>query len=137
MDIVLLGLAPPQQQHLASTLSQALSDLGYPTQIHLPIHIQDFQALPQQARILLCASSSPEENQPLWRELLFAQGLPFQVVHGQGENLLEQCLLALLPPNIAVGLSRQELPARWQGVCEACGDPDCEKRLFSGLLQGR
>jgi hypothetical protein len=35
------------------------------------------------------------------------------------------------------GLARQALPVRWQGVCETCSDPDCEQRLFSGLLQGR
>ena len=35
------------------------------------------------------------------------------------------------------GLARKALPERWQGVCETCSDPDCEQRLFSGLLQGR
>jgi len=137
MDIILLGLTPPHQQHLSSKLSQALAGLGYPAHIHSPTHTHDFETPPEQAHILLCATTSPEENHLLWRELLLTQGLPFQVVHGHGENLLQQCLLALLPPNTAIGLARQELPMRWQGVCEACSDPDCELRLFSGLLQGR
>jgi hypothetical protein len=98
--------------------------------------------------------------------MLLAQGLSFQVIHGNGEALVSQCLLAILPPDgfspagfamtsemasnlpsgfvmttqaasAPQGLGRQALPVRWQGVCETCSDPDCEQRLFSGLLQGR
>lgn len=68
--------------------------------------------------------------------MLLAQGLPFQVIHGIGQELVTQCLLAILPPALQ-GFARQELPVRWQGVCETCSDPDCEQRLFFGLLQGR
>ena len=84
--------------------------------------------------------------------MLLAQGLPFKVIHGIGQELVTQCLLAILPPDgfspsgFAMtsamasdleGLARKAMPVRWQGVCETCSDPDCEQRLFSGLLQGR
>jgi hypothetical protein len=101
------------------------------------------------SRILLCISPEDAANAQAWRAILLAQGLPFQVIHGIGQELVKQCLLAILPPDgfspsgfamttqVTSGLARQELPVRWQGMCETCSDPDCEQRLFSGLLQGR
>jgi len=104
------------------------------------------------SRILLCVNPEDAAIAQAWRAILLAQGLPFQVIHGIAEALVAQCLLAILPPDgsspsgLAMttqaasalqGLARQALPVRWQGVCETCSDPDCEQRLFSGLLQGR
>jgi hypothetical protein len=117
------------------------------------------------SRILLCVNPEDAAKAQAWRAILLAQGLPFQVIHGTAEALVAQCLLALLPPDcfnpsgfamtsamastlegLAMttqaasalqGFARQALPVRWQGVCETCSDPDCEQRLFSGLLQGR
>ncbi|NBY33412.1 MAG: hypothetical protein EBQ68_05105 [Betaproteobacteria bacterium] len=104
------------------------------------------------SRILLCVNPEDTTNAQAWRAMLLAQGLSFQVIHGNGEALVSQCLLAIMPPDgsspsgfamttqaasAPQGLGRQALPVRWQGVCETCSDPDCEQRLFSGLLQGR
>ena len=91
------------------------------------------------SRILLCVNPEDAAIAQAWRAMLLAQGLSFQVIHGNGEALVSQCLLAILPPDgfSPSGLARQALPVRWQGVCETCSDPDCEQRLFSGLLQGR
>ncbi len=137
MDIVLLGLSLPRLQHLASALTQALGSVDQPAQIHIPKGTQGFAVPPAHARILLCASPLPDDIHSSWRQLLMSKGLPFQVIHGSSEELLRQCLHALLPAETASGLSRQALPVRWQGVCETCSDPDCELRLFSGLLQSR
>jgi hypothetical protein len=118
------------------------------------------------SRILLCVNPEDAAKAQAWRAILVAQGLPFQVIHGIAEALVTQCLMAVLPPDGVIpsgfamtsemasnlpsglamttqassaleGFARQALPVRWQGVCETCSDPDCEQRLFSGLLQGR
>jgi hypothetical protein len=118
------------------------------------------------SRILLCINPEDAAIAQTWRAILLAQGLSFQVIHGIAEALMAQCLMAVLPPDgfspsgfamtsemasnlpsgfamtsqaasALQGLARQAMPVRWQGVCETCSDPDCEQRLFSGLLQGR
>ena len=69
-------------------------------------------------------------------------GLRYRVVYGQGLQRLHNALLAL-------GFSGEDETA-WQTrlnaqfalnegrtpwLCEKCSDPDCEHRLFTGLLQ--
>ncbi|MDR7095738.1 AAA family ATPase [Hydrogenophaga laconesensis] len=71
----------------------------------------------------------------LRRELQGA-GMAFQTVYGQGPARLQQALRAL---GAALGrpLVAQD-PALATGLrpwsCENCSDPDCEHRLFTGLL---
>jgi hypothetical protein len=170
MDIVLLGLSQPRLQHLAAALGPALKQFASNWDLHTPLDTPLSHPVwtppSLSSRILLCASPEDAPNAQAWRTILLAQGLPFQVIHGIGQELVTQCLLALLPPDcfspscfamtnpmastppsgFAIptqvasafqGLARQALPVRWQGVCETCSDPDCELRLFSGLLQGR
>jgi len=141
MDIVLLGLSPPRLQHLAAALEPSLTQFAPNCTLHTPAHnhLNHSAWTPPSlsSRILLCASPEDATNAQAWRAILLAQGLPFQVIHGIGQELVKQCLLALLPPETAKGLAREALPVRWQGVCETCSDPDCELRLFSGLLQRR
>jgi hypothetical protein len=156
MDIVLLGLSPHGLQQLAAALGPALTQLAPIWTLHTP-HLtpqSDTAWTPPSlsSRILLCVNFEDTTNAQAWRAMLLAQGLSFQVIHGNGEALVSQCLLAILPPDgfspsgfamttqaasAPQGLGRQALPVRWQGVCETCSDPDCEQRLFSGLLQGR
>jgi hypothetical protein len=136
MDIVLLGLSQPRLQHLATALGQALKEFAPSSTLHTPQSHPTWTPPSLSSRILLCASSEDAPIAQAWRAILLGQGLSFQVVHGIGQELLKQCLLALLPPETAKGLAREGLPIRWQGVCETCSDPDCELRLFSGLLQG-
>jgi hypothetical protein len=156
MDIVLLGLSPHRLQQLATALRSALKQNEPSWTLHTP-H-RPYQSEPVwtppsvSSRILLCVNPEDTTNAQAWRAMLLAQGLSFQVIHGNGEALVSQCLLAILPPDGSSpsgfamttqaasalrGLARQALPVRWQGVCETCSDPDCEQRLFSGLLQGR
>lgn len=71
----------------------------------------------------------------LRRELQDA-GLAFQTVYGHGERRLQQALRAM---GTALGRSLVvEDPALANGLrpwsCDNCSDPDCEHRLFTGLL---
>ena len=136
MDIVLLGLSQPRLQHLATALEPALKAFAPSATLHIPLNHLDWTPPSLSSRILLCVNPEDAGNAQTWRAILLAQGLPFQVIHGIGQELVTQCLLAILPPALQ-GFARQELHVRWQGVCETCSDPDCEQRLFSGLLQGR
>ena len=152
MDIVLLGLSPPRLQHLATALEPALKAFAPRTTLYIPQSQTAWTPPSLSSRILLCINPEDAANAQAWRAILLAQGLPFQVIHGIGQELVKQCLLALLPPDCfspsgfamtsamasdLEGLARKAMPVRWQGVCETCSDPDCEQRLFSGLLQGR
>ena len=72
----------------------------------------------------------------LLRRELDAAGLPYQTIYGQQNARLQQALRAvgrwlgrdLLPADRA--LTEGRVPWR----CENCSDPDCERRLFSGLV---
>ncbi len=152
MDIVLLGLSQPRLQHLATALEQALKPFAPCATLYTPQSQTAWTPPSLSSRILLCTSAEDVQIAQAWRAILLAQGLPFQVIHGIGQELVTQCLLALLPPDCfnpsgfamtsamasdLEGLARKALPVRWQGLCETCSDPDCEQQLFSGLLQGR
>jgi nicotinamide riboside kinase len=73
----------------------------------------------------------------LLRRELDAASLPYQTIYGQQGARLQQALRALgrwlgrelLPADRA--LSEGRVPWR----CENCSDPDCERRLFSGLVR--
>jgi hypothetical protein len=143
MDIVLLGLSPHRLQQLAAALGPPLKQIAPNWTLHTPHHPPQNEPAwtppSVSSRILLCINPEDAAIAQTWRAILVAQGLPFQVIHGIGQALVAQCLLAVLPPDgfSPSGFARQALPVRWQGVCETCSDPDCEQRLFSGLLQGR
>jgi HTH-type transcriptional repressor of NAD biosynthesis genes len=70
------------------------------------------------------------------RDSLQSAGLAFQIVHGQGTARVQQALRAigrLMGQSLVV-----EDPAlttgRGRWTCDNCSDPDCEHRLFTGLL---
>ena len=71
------------------------------------------------------------------RHMLGLAGLPYQVVYGTGVQRLENALYCIgrQAPEWAKQLERPELPARWSGPCETCGDGDCEHRLFTRLVK--
>ncbi len=73
----------------------------------------------------------------LLRRELDAAALPYQTIYGQQGARLNQALRA-----VGRWLGRELLPddrAHTEGRvpwrCENCSDPDCERRLFSGLVQ--
>jgi HTH-type transcriptional regulator, transcriptional repressor of NAD biosynthesis genes len=71
----------------------------------------------------------------LRRELQSA-GIPFQTVYGSAEARLQHALRAvgalLGRPLVANNPELEAGTGRW--TCENCSDPDCERRLFSGLV---
>ncbi len=75
------------------------------------------------------------------RARLQALKLPFQVVYGEGPGLLNNALLALgLTTDEAAQAQREAAQfnlnrGRTPWSCEKCSDPDCEHRLFTGLLK--
>ena len=87
---------------------------------------------------------SPETRLPidaLVRDALGRSGLDFRVVYGQGLARLNNALLALGldSEDEAVWQARQDAQfdlnrGRTPWLCEKCSDPDCEHRLFTGLL---
>jgi HTH-type transcriptional repressor of NAD biosynthesis genes len=73
------------------------------------------------------------------RRELQAGGIPFQTVYGPVDARLQHALRA-----VGVSLGRplaahdpllESGTGRWS--CENCSDPDCERRLFSGLVSHR
>lgn len=65
----------------------------------------------------------------LVREILGKAGVHYRVVYGSGPERLRNALAAIdstLAPQAAV--------RNWTWSCEKCSDPDCEHRLFTGLV---
>ena len=63
----------------------------------------------------------------LVRAALDRAGVPYRVVYGQGPQRLANALFAM------EALKRSGTETRpW--TCEKCADPDCEHKLFTGLL---
>ncbi|PZO10669.1 MAG: ATPase [Burkholderiales bacterium] len=73
------------------------------------------------------------------RRELQAAGIPFQTVYGPAEVRLQHALRAvgvmLGRPLVAGDPQLESGTGRW--TCENCSDPDCERRLFSGLVSRR
>ena len=72
------------------------------------------------------------------RDYLHAHALPFQVIYGKGPARTQAAWTA-----IANGLARENwlspqptAQRRTDWVCQDCSDPECELRLFTGLLAG-
>lgn len=88
--------------------------------------------------LLLAPSDNPvgQAADALLRDALHSAGLAFQIVHGEGAERVKQALRAI---GSAVGRSLVwDDPVltrgRGQWTCENCSDPDCEHRLFTGLV---
>ena len=137
MQIVLLGLSQPRMKHLAMVLEKALAPVLPSFSLHTPANPEQWKLGSATFRILLFASDPAEHGTTIWRQTLFMRGLPFQVIQASRKDWVKQCLQALLPHQSLTDMDYQNVPTRWQGTCESCSDPDCERRLFSGLLQGR
>ena len=73
------------------------------------------------------------------RRELQAAGVPFQTVYGAAEARLQHALRAvgvlLGRPLVVADPLLEAGTGRW--TCENCSDPDCERRLFSGLVNSR
>lgn len=63
------------------------------------------------------------------RARLAADAVGYGVVYGSGRERLRAALRLIHP--------QDGPPPRWTGPCERCADPDCEFRLFTGLLSSK
>lgn len=150
--IAILGAAGTGKTRLATGLIAAwsgLSDLP-------PIVIADDPPPPYAAphssqdgfdHVLLMGLDLPMANvsAPEWergdralREALGKAKRPYTVIYGEGPARLASALEAL-----STLLGSGETPAaagnrkQWVWACDTCSDPDCERRLLSGLLAAR
>ena len=80
----------------------------------------------------------------LLRQALVRAGMPYRVVYGQGQQRLNNALLALGLPGEDDAAQNTRDKAQfainegrttWQ--CNECSDPECEHKLFTGLLAKR
>jgi hypothetical protein len=87
-------------------------------------------------------ASNPQEQQNLateraCRQALLSSGTAFQVLQGNQAQRMDTVLNSLrLQTDTAAAQSRQFAlnGGRTPWRCESCSDPDCEHRLFTGLL---
>ncbi|MGE0349960.1 hypothetical protein [Hydrogenophaga sp.] len=138
--VALLGGESSGKKALATALQQALALLAP----DVAVAIDDDAPLAKARRYDLTLLLAPNPSDPPAGEATDAQlridllqaGVAFQVVHGQDAVRVQQALrtvgtllgrpLVARDPALANGLRP------WS--CENCSDPECEHRLFTGLL---
>lgn len=138
--VALLGGDASRTAALAAELRQALAQQAPDLQVWL----DESPALTRSARhdLTLLLAPDPAQGQrgdaadAQLREALQHAGVAFQIVHGRGAEGLQQTLRAIgrvTGQSLVVedpGLTQGS--GRWS--CENCSDPDCEHRLFTGLV---
>ena len=86
-------------------------------------------------RVLLMGLDLPgvtpaqQEADVVLRAQLTKAAVGYGVVYGSGRERLRAALRLIHP--------QDGPPPRWTGPCERCADPDCEFRLFTGLLNSK
>jgi nicotinamide riboside kinase len=73
----------------------------------------------------------------LVRAALERGAIGYKVVYGTGPQRLANALLAMAASFATPGSVRAGLQANWAWSCDKCSDPDCEHRLFTGLLRSK
>ncbi|TFY96761.1 ATPase [Ramlibacter rhizophilus] len=69
------------------------------------------------------------------REQLGRAGVDWRMVYGRGEARTRHALESVADAAPWAWSPEPPPVARWQGACEACADPECEHRLFTGLIR--
>jgi nicotinamide riboside kinase len=59
--------------------------------------------------------------------------VPYRMVYGNGNERLRNALAAIDSASPEDRHIATEAARGWKWTCEKCGDPDCERRLFTGL----
>jgi nicotinamide riboside kinase len=80
----------------------------------------------------------PQAREPvdaLVREGLEKAAVAWQVVYGRGEERVRNALEAVAEIAPWAWTAQAQAEPRWRGLCETCSDPDCEHRLFTGLME--
>ena len=87
----------------------------------------------------------PQVREPvdaLVRAALDGAGISYRIVYGSGTARLDNALFAINSAATCGGIKNAQAIFRSENVtsrpwaCEKCSDPDCEHKLFSGLLRG-
>ena len=142
MRVVILGAPVTGKTELAIALGKFLTSQGIPLE---DADSPDIQSLEQEDIALLCGldlASTSEAQTGVDQELragLQTRGMAFQVVYGKGSLRLQNALfcLATQTPQWAHLLRRGDMPVRWTGPCETCGDGLCEHQLFTKLVSNK
>jgi hypothetical protein len=138
--VALLGIDGSGKTLLAAALRQELAQQAPDVEVV----IDDIPAPAEQHRydltllLALAPSEGPngEAADALLRDALQSAGIAFQIVFGQGAERAKHALRAI---GSAMGrtLVRDDpalITGRGPWSCDNCSDPDCEHRLFTGLL---
>lgn len=145
-SIVVLGAAETGAAELARHLSTALAafPLSRVSAEAAPSDRHDFallMGLDQPGNATVNYATKASQDSAL-RKQLHALGLPYRVIYGAGPNRLANALLALgLPaPDAGAQQAREQAQfdlnrGRTPWSCDTCSDPDCEHKLFTGLLR--
>ena len=78
----------------------------------------------------------------LVRAALDGAGIGYRIIYGSGSARLDNALFAINSAASCGGILGAKAIFRSENVtsrpwaCEKCSDPDCEHKLFSGLLKG-
>ena len=138
--IVLAGGPAQAQQALAMHLAPILAQAHWAPPLHLALTPDQLAPHWPQPWVLLMGAGDQGDALPAWREALHQRQWSYQVLYGQGSDLIAQATHALARDARLKGLSgltaRPEQAPRWRGPCERCADPGCEHRLFSQLQIG-
>jgi len=132
-------LGPSQ---IVATLAQDLRHVAQDRRLQIQIQTPENPDPEADLSLLVpCGLWSTPKDQAL-RARLMALGQPFRIVAGEGQNRLDNALLALgMPPlDTDMGTLREQAQyalnrGRTLWSCEKCSDPDCEHRLFTALLR--
>jgi hypothetical protein len=139
MKVALLGAPSTGKTELSTAIRKFLHTNAIALEV---LDGPNIESLGTEDIALLCGldlSSFSESQSNLDQELrssLLTKGLAFQVVYGQGAQRLQNALfcLATQAPQWSSALRRNDIPMRWTGPCETCGDGLCEHQLFTKLV---
>ena len=133
--VALLGAPGTGAEALAEALRQRVAPNA--------LQITACANAPQDATlVLLMGLDQPEQEaaDARLRTALAQQGWAYRVIYGQGARRIENALKAIrtiaasaYPPS-AEGTFDSETARQRAWHCEKCSDPECEHRLFTGLL---
>lgn len=139
MKVAIFGAHSTDTIELSLSLAKYIQNHNIPLEV---LHSPDIQAVEPEDLVLLCGLDLTSSDKNLLdldqeiRTLLLSKCWEFQVVYGQGSQRLQDALfcLATQAPQWVDRLRRIDIPSRWTGPCETCGDGLCEHRLFTQLV---
>jgi len=142
MRVAILGAPSSGKTELFLALKSFLQNNYIPLEV---LDSPDIQTLGQKDAALLCgldlspSSEAQSVADHAIRASLHTQGIAFQVVYGQGAQRLQNALFCLSTqlPQWSSALRRDDIPVRWTGPCETCGDGLCEHQLFTKLVSNK